>query len=142
LSFKVFLIVLAPAVDPSLNAGRHGDTQVDAKRGSNHEQDKKQHSHLLRHSVSSPHSLRFKTGRIAGIGGNNRSLGRIGRPIRNLHPSSQPASIDRFFETPAEYENNEVRTTPITTICHCAIAQAAPMHAVTQTHAAVVSPCT
>lgn len=41
------------------------------------------------------------------IGGNNWLRGRIGRPIRNLRPSSQPASIDHFFETPAEHENDE-----------------------------------
>jgi hypothetical protein len=44
---------------------------------------------------------------LAGIGGNNWLHGRIGRQIRNLRPSSRPASIDHFFETPAEHENDE-----------------------------------
>jgi hypothetical protein len=48
-----------------------------------------------------------KKGGITGIGGNNRLLGRIGRPICNLRPLSRQASIDHSFETPAKYENYE-----------------------------------
>jgi hypothetical protein len=62
---------------------------------------------------------------LAGIGGNNWLRGRIGRQIRNLRPSSRPASIDHFFETPAEHENDEDENNADTTICHCAIAYSA-----------------
>jgi hypothetical protein len=47
-----------------------------------------------------------------------------------------------FSKGPPNARTTKMRTTPITTICNCATAQAAPMHAVTQTQAAVVSPCT
>jgi hypothetical protein len=40
-------------------------------------------------------------------GRQHRLRGRIGRPICNLRPSSRPALIDHFFETPAEHENDE-----------------------------------
>jgi hypothetical protein len=89
---------------------------------------------------------------------------RIGEPMNHIHgdhknrldsciggdQSGAAASIGRhgqcrsiaFSKGPPNTRMTKTRTTAITTICHRATAQAAPMHAVTQTTAAVVSPCT
>src|SRR5262245_48495857 len=47
-----------------------------------------------------------------------------------------------FSNGPPKIRMTKTRATPKTTICHSAIAQAAPRHAVTHTQAAVVRPCT
>ena len=56
---------------------------------------------------------------ITGYGG--VAGGRSG----NRRPSSRLASIDHFFETPTEHENDEDENNADTTICHCAIAHSA-----------------
>src|SRR5262245_18181257 len=51
---------------------------------------------------------------------------------------AQPAPVNGFLERSAKNQNTRTSAAPKATICHSAHPQAAPIHAATQTQAAVV----